>query len=201
MWSTLARAIIRVYPRPWRERYADELLALVETSPPACRDLVDLFRGCVSEWVCDPSVREGLVLVAATTVVAMPAIVLGEWLHAEELMRTRSRWLTLLQSWLIWACFAAFFRQRRMFDWWRLRFHASTPATSPPWGWRLAMLIGTLPYFEFMGHHFAPHAPLWIFLIGSPAHLFVLLDRYAARPWFPHPGRINPGPVLPPPAA
>jgi hypothetical protein len=45
---------------------------------------------------------------------------------------------------------------------------------------------------DFIRFHFATQVPVWVFLIGSPAHLFVLMDRFASRPWFPHPGRIAP---------
>lgn len=38
-------AILRLYPRAWRERYGDELLALLEDRPPSTLDLVDLVRG------------------------------------------------------------------------------------------------------------------------------------------------------------
>jgi len=38
-------AILRLYPRAWRERYGDELLALLEDRPPSPLDLIDLTRG------------------------------------------------------------------------------------------------------------------------------------------------------------
>jgi len=38
-------AILRLYPRAWRERYGDELLALLEDRPPSPLDLIDLARG------------------------------------------------------------------------------------------------------------------------------------------------------------
>ena len=67
MWSMLARAIIRAYPRPWRERYASELLDLVESGPPAFGDIVDLVRGCACEWRHDSALQEAVALIAATT--------------------------------------------------------------------------------------------------------------------------------------
>lgn len=38
-------ALLRLYPRAWRERYGDELLALLEDRPPSPLDLIDLARG------------------------------------------------------------------------------------------------------------------------------------------------------------
>ena len=190
MWSTLARAIIRVYPRPWRERYAGELRDLVETRPPKFGDIVDLVRGCACEWRHDPALQEAAVLIAATALVSVPAMLTSTWLHGDEGART-SRWLPTAQVVAIWAIQAAGFRRRRRYDWWRLRFEAASPPATESWAWRTVLLMGTFPYFEYMHFHFAPQAPIWLFLIGSPAHLFVLMDRFAPRPWFPHPGRVT----------
>jgi hypothetical protein len=38
-------ALLRLYPRAWRERYGDELMALLEDRPPSPLDLLDLARG------------------------------------------------------------------------------------------------------------------------------------------------------------
>jgi hypothetical protein len=45
----IAQALVRGYPRAWRERYADEVQALVEGGTVTLRDLADLARGCVVE--------------------------------------------------------------------------------------------------------------------------------------------------------
>ncbi len=39
--------ILRLYPRAWRERYGDELVALLEESPPGPLDQLDLIRGAL----------------------------------------------------------------------------------------------------------------------------------------------------------
>lgn len=49
MRKRLAHSIVRRYPQPWRERYEDELLALIEDSPLRLGDILDLARGCVVE--------------------------------------------------------------------------------------------------------------------------------------------------------
>lgn len=40
-------ALLRLYPRAWRERYGDELAALLEDQPATLHDRIDLIRGAV----------------------------------------------------------------------------------------------------------------------------------------------------------
>ena len=40
-------ALVRLYPRAWRDRYEAEFLALLEARPPTPRDRLDLVRGAV----------------------------------------------------------------------------------------------------------------------------------------------------------
>lgn len=40
-------ALVRLYPRPWRERYESEFLALLASRPPSIGDRVDIVRGAV----------------------------------------------------------------------------------------------------------------------------------------------------------
>ena len=57
MRSRLARSIVERYPRGWRDRYGDEVCALLDDGRVTWADVFDLFRGCVSEWkvaVADP---------------------------------------------------------------------------------------------------------------------------------------------------
>jgi hypothetical protein len=49
--------LIRLYPRAWRERYQEEMLALLEQRPPTARDRLDILRGA-----CDAHLRGDLVL-------------------------------------------------------------------------------------------------------------------------------------------
>ena len=48
--------LLRLYPREWRERYQDELLALLEEHPPTLSDQFDLIRGAVDARL-HPQVR------------------------------------------------------------------------------------------------------------------------------------------------
>ncbi len=46
------RTLLRLYPRAWRERYGDEVLALIEQSAGGgWRLFFDLARGCVGAWL------------------------------------------------------------------------------------------------------------------------------------------------------
>lgn len=50
------RWLLRLYPRVWRERYGDELLALLDTAPVDSRVVRDVLGGAIGEWVhraCD----------------------------------------------------------------------------------------------------------------------------------------------------
>jgi hypothetical protein len=49
MLRSIALALVRKYPQPWRERYADEVSELLEASPVRVRDLGELFRGLIVE--------------------------------------------------------------------------------------------------------------------------------------------------------
>ena len=49
MLRRLARAIVLRYPQPWRARYEDEILVLIEDSPVRFGDLGELFRGLIVE--------------------------------------------------------------------------------------------------------------------------------------------------------
>jgi cytochrome b6-f complex iron-sulfur subunit len=39
--------LLRLFPRGWRERYADEFLALIEDRPPGVRDTLDIVRSAL----------------------------------------------------------------------------------------------------------------------------------------------------------
>ena len=66
MRESLARRIVRSHPRAWRVRYEQEMLALLEASPVHWRTVVDLARGCASEWVrASRIVRDLLAIVLA----------------------------------------------------------------------------------------------------------------------------------------
>ena len=45
--SRLARAIVRRYPKAWRQRYEIEIAGFIEDAPAGWRDVLDLARGCV----------------------------------------------------------------------------------------------------------------------------------------------------------
>ena len=51
MNASLARALLRLYPRLWRQRYGDELAALLEEQPIRLRIVLDVVRGALSQRV------------------------------------------------------------------------------------------------------------------------------------------------------
>jgi hypothetical protein len=44
-------ALLRLYPRAWRARYGEEMLALLDDRPHGARDRVDLVRGALDAWL------------------------------------------------------------------------------------------------------------------------------------------------------
>lgn len=51
MTSRVARLLVRLYPRQWRERYAEEMLALIEDSQPTLHTVADVIAGLFRAWV------------------------------------------------------------------------------------------------------------------------------------------------------
>lgn len=49
------RALVRLYPRAWRARHRDELLALLEAAPPGLADRLDLVRGALDAHLHPPT--------------------------------------------------------------------------------------------------------------------------------------------------
>jgi hypothetical protein len=76
-------ALLRLYPRSWRDRYGDEMQALLEAAPPGRRRRLDLVRGALDAWVRPPApsrapivaalVGGGLWTFIATAVLVQPA--------------------------------------------------------------------------------------------------------------------------------
>ena len=50
MHKRVARLVIRLYPRQWRERYADEFAALLDDGGLTYRAAIDGARGAGGEW-------------------------------------------------------------------------------------------------------------------------------------------------------
>ena len=78
--SRLAAAIVERYPRAWRDRYADEMLALIEDLGAGWWDVIDLARGCSSEWrisISDPETHPRAFPITLTTAPIVYAAVLA----------------------------------------------------------------------------------------------------------------------------
>jgi hypothetical protein len=76
-------SLVGLYPRAWRDRYGDEMRALIEIAPLRRRDRADLMRGALDAWLHPPMPSRipavaallggGLWTVAAAGVVFQPA--------------------------------------------------------------------------------------------------------------------------------
>ena len=77
-----APSLIALYPRRWRDRYGDEMVALIEGAPLGRRARFDLVRGALDAWLHPPTpsrapafaalIGGGLWTVAAAAVVFQP---------------------------------------------------------------------------------------------------------------------------------
>jgi hypothetical protein len=93
----IARWILQRYPRAWRERYNDEVCALLDDGRGSWADVADLLRGCASEWkgaIADPedhprvfqfltgleALCRGLIKIAAFL---LPAVATAEYLRRD----------------------------------------------------------------------------------------------------------------------
>ena len=56
---TSESSLLRLYPAWWRERYGDEMVALLETRPPDVRARLDLVRGALDAHLRDPGSGRG----------------------------------------------------------------------------------------------------------------------------------------------
>lgn len=64
----IAQRLVRLYPRAWRARYGQEMLALLEQGSASWKDVIDLTRGAASEWIrASRSVRATLALAGSVT--------------------------------------------------------------------------------------------------------------------------------------
>ena len=91
-----ARVVLRLYPAPWRERYADEVSALVDDADGGLRDVADLGRGALSQHLnggipmrFEPAHRHpGPFALVAALVLLPTALVAGVSLLGHELGMT-----------------------------------------------------------------------------------------------------------------
>lgn len=88
-FNGLARRLTRLYPRAWRRRYEDELLALVEQMGLGPDRAFDLVLGAVREWVREVTrlcnTRPGFRLLTAfvmTAVITAFGLTVAFWLRA-----------------------------------------------------------------------------------------------------------------------
>jgi hypothetical protein len=105
--KSLARRIVALYPRRWRARYGQEMLALVEQSSVRTSDVIDLASGGATEWFRPNSLCRILVALAlATGCSAFAALVaaglrsrgLDTWISPDV---TSALWLGTAIAWIV----------------------------------------------------------------------------------------------------
>ena len=86
-------ALVRLYPRSWRERYEIEFLAVLASRPPSVGDRVDIVRGAMDARLHpelsgdrDPSRRR------LRACLALPASQARRWGTSPDSLRVWCRW-------------------------------------------------------------------------------------------------------------
>ena len=183
-----ARRVVSGYPKPWRERYEDELLALLDDSPARLRDVIDLARGLVVERarsMFEPGDRPVLlatlvavVAFARALAMAAPPIIAGRAAHywLGPLPREVATLALLMSVGLVFVLIAL--RSFRKY-WPTMVFLESGRWRLSQWtGWiylGLAMPIAFLMSWS-SDHILQSLSPLWMF--------YPIWERIAARrPW------------------
>jgi cytochrome b6-f complex iron-sulfur subunit len=75
--------LLRLFPRGWRERYADEFMALIEERPPGLRDRLDILASALDArlrpraWGLAPAEEGRLVMASAPDPVAPQRLTVG----------------------------------------------------------------------------------------------------------------------------
>jgi hypothetical protein len=87
-------ALLRLYPRAWRERYGDEMVALLESEPTSMLDHLDLMRGALDAHL-HPQVR-GQSAAEKESTVSHRALALAAAGGGIAWMVTFAAWLTTL---------------------------------------------------------------------------------------------------------
>jgi hypothetical protein len=195
MKAHIARAIVRCYPRRWRARYGDEVLALVEADRVTGLQLVDLVRGCGSEW--RSAARTGLALrqcaalgragLAASVFVTLAGLILAPFAPVgwgPDSIAALSVgpgfagvWHLLLQ------------RRHVGFDWPRRRYRLPSLNRRESQMWRAVALLGGTTGVACAVASGMPVSDVLAFVFASTALPFAVIDLHAASPWFMHPLR------------
>jgi hypothetical protein len=77
--NRLARRLVGLYPRAWRERYEEEFVAMLEQRRVSPSDLVDVALGALDSWVRPQVASEGRTLVVSKMRTSLLAV-LWAWI-------------------------------------------------------------------------------------------------------------------------
>jgi hypothetical protein len=108
--ARLAAVIVARYPRAWRARYADEVLALVEDGGAGWRDVFDLARNAVTEWRLsltspDEHFRVSGFILRATPVVQALLLAMAAQVLAILVVPFIAGEVSIPQRWMLFAAF------------------------------------------------------------------------------------------------
>jgi hypothetical protein len=100
------RWLLKLYPPAWRERYEEEMAALLEESRSGRRSIIDLLRGAADAWIIGPRGPLGgleiWLAIVAYGVASVVVIVGRRWLPVAG-----ADWDTVFQI-LYWLFFIVF---------------------------------------------------------------------------------------------
>jgi hypothetical protein len=110
----IARLIVRLYPRSWRARYGQEMLAIVEQSGLRAIDVVDLIQGLAGEWIRASRGVRAVIAVLAAAACSAASTAIAWWLRRQPIAPPTFGWLAspipsvlfLISLSVVWAAYA-----------------------------------------------------------------------------------------------
>ena len=97
--------LLKLYPPAWRERYEDEMAALLEEQKAGTRSIIDVLRGAADAWIIGPrGPLGGLQVWLAAMAFAVSSIAIAV---ARRLIGESAPWDTLFEL-LFWVLFILF---------------------------------------------------------------------------------------------
>jgi len=99
------RWLLKLYPPAWRERYEDEMAALLDEQKDGRRSAVDLVRGAADAWIIGPrGPLGGLQVWLAAVAFAVSSVAVAV---ARRVIGESAPWDTLFEM-LFWVLFIVF---------------------------------------------------------------------------------------------
>jgi len=106
------RWLLKLYPPAWRERYQDEMAALLDEQKTGKRSVVDLVRGAADAWIIGPrGPLGGLQVWLAAVAFAVSSVSVAV---ARRVVGESAPWDTLFEMlfWILFIVFTTFVAQQ-----------------------------------------------------------------------------------------